>query len=144
MVAMLKPETRKTSKSFREVIEEIIRSWKHLKSFNISWIFQMMVISLISRTYQSVLKVTKVDFGSGRRTSGCWGLKVDITIWSILGSFFCAIKMQVSAKSANRWNYMDIWYGIWWYMIIRPEQVDLRGKRGKPVGREVEKPQRMR
>ena len=76
-----KPETSKTSKSFREVIEEIIRSWKHLKSFNISWIFHTVVISLISRTHQSVLKETKVDFGSGRRTSGCWGLKVDMTMW---------------------------------------------------------------
>ena len=31
-----KPERSKTSKRFREVIKEIIRSRKHLKSFNIS------------------------------------------------------------------------------------------------------------
>ena len=44
-----KPERSKTGKTFREKIEEIIGSRKHLKSFNISWIFHSVAIWLISR-----------------------------------------------------------------------------------------------
>ena len=81
-----KPERSKTSKTLWEKIEEVIRSRKHLKSFNISWIFHPVAISLISwkptnllwKTWKPILVEEEglevaAEFLSRRKIFGEWG-----------------------------------------------------------------------